>query len=107
MHEAVASEITDGQRASQLNQAINGLEAELLSFGTLFDRFQSAVRTLNARPDSTRVEFEALCEKFEAQRIAARTRVAQFHFEMIAATTPAEWHELASHESAALTATER
>jgi hypothetical protein len=106
MHEAIASRVPDAQRATRINQAIDRLDAELLSFEAILQTFHSRAEALNARPNTTRAEFEALLEQFETQRIATRTRVAQLHFDMIAATTSEEWKELARYERAALTASE-
>jgi Spy/CpxP family protein refolding chaperone len=106
MHEAVGSQVPDEQRAERLNKAIDALGAQLLSFEALLNTLHTDVQALNARPHATRAEFETLLEQFNRQRVTTRTRVAELHFEMIAATTAKEWQGLARYERAALTASE-
>ena len=107
MHEAAVGEVADTQRRTLLNRAINGLDAELVAFAALHADFRSDIEKLNAQPDARREQFVELLDRFEQQRIAARTRVTQFHFDMIAATTPREWSKLARYERAALEAVGR
>jgi predicted nucleic acid-binding Zn-ribbon protein len=98
MREAVAEKVPDAQRAARLEKAIDGYEMQLLSFGTALDAFRAKVQMLNSRHDATRPEFDTLVNGFDRERIAVRTRLLELHQEMIAATTDAEWKELAKRE---------
>src|SRR5262245_28006344 len=91
MREAAMQRIADSQRAARARRSIDGLEVELLAFEETVANLRFQVRTLNARPDATRAEFDALLERFGAQRSAVRSRILARHFDLIAATTPEEW----------------
>jgi Spy/CpxP family protein refolding chaperone len=98
MREAVTAQVTDPQRAARVNKTIDDLEEQLLSFDVVHRTYQSNVVALNARPDATRAEFEALAENFGKQRIAFRNRVFELHLKMIEATTAEEWKGLYRYE---------
>lgn len=102
MREAVATTVSDASRATRLNQAINGVEAQLVSFGKVAGTFYADMSALNSRPDATRAEFDSLVDQFEKQRIATRKRLLELHLEMTAATTAHEWKVLFPYERALL-----
>jgi len=106
MQEAAPTRIADSTRAARVNEAIEELRQQLLSFDAVQATYRSNIRALNARPDATRTEFETLVVEFDKQRIAFRTRLFELHSEMIAATTDAEWKELSPYEQRLLTETE-
>ena len=106
MHEAVPTRIADPTRAARVNEAIDGLRQQLLSFQAVQTTYRSNIRALNARADATRTEFETLVDQFDKQRLAFRGRLFELHSEMIAATTAAEWKELSPYEQRLLTETE-
>ena len=106
MQEAAPTRIADPARAARVNEAIDGLRQQLLSFDAVQATYRSNLRALNARPDATRTEFETLVDQFDKQRIAFRTRLFELHSQMIAATTEAEWKELSPYEQRLLTETE-
>jgi hypothetical protein len=54
--------------------------------------------TSNRRDIRTRPEFDTLIDGFDRERLAARARLLELHRGMIAATTDAEWNELAKRE---------
>lgn len=106
MQEVVPSKISDPARAARVNQAIDELRQQLVSFEAVQATYQSNIRALNARPDATRSEFNTLVEQFEKQRITFRSSLFELHSQMIAATTEAEWKELSPYEQRLLTETE-
>jgi hypothetical protein len=102
MREAVATTVPDADRAARVNEAIDGLETQLLSFETLVRTFRTDVIAHNSRPDATRAEFDSLFKLFDEQRIAIRKRLFELHLQMTAATTAAEWKVLFPYERALL-----
>jgi hypothetical protein len=102
MREAVAATVPDASRAADVNEAINGLEAQLLSFENLTRNFRADVIALNARPDVTRAELDSLFRTFDEKRVAIRKRLIELHLQMTAATTAGEWKALFPYERALL-----
>lgn len=103
MHEAVGQEVHDAQRAAQLNQAIDALEAQLLAVDALGASARADVLALNSRPEATAAEFEALEAQYDARRRSLRASLIEVHLRLIDATTAEEWKRLARYERDALT----
>lgn len=103
MHEAAGLEVHDAQRAAQLNQAIDALEAQLLAVDELGASARADVLALNSRPDATAAEFEALEARYDARRRSLRASLIEVHLRLIDATTAEEWKKLARYERNALT----
>lgn len=102
MQDAVPRYVHDPQRAAQLFATIHDLNADLVAFRSLLDRMHADLHALNARPDSTRADFEQVTDTYDTQRKTIRTRVLQRHRALIAATTADEWKDLARFERDAL-----
>src|SRR5262245_40023124 len=107
LHEAATGRIEDPQRAARAHRAIDGLGVELLALEETIANLRFQMRTLNARPDATRAEFDALLDAIDARHRAVRGRVLARHFELTGATTAEEWKDLWRHERDALIAAER
>jgi hypothetical protein len=100
----VDREVPDPQRAARLQAAIDRFDADLVEFQGAIDTMEADMRAVNARPDATRGDFERVYADFDTRRKAIRARLLEHHFEMIAATTDDEWHQLSHHEHDALAA---
>ncbi len=104
MREALPLHVGDPAKSAVIARAIDGLREQLVAFETLNKQFHSDAIALNARPEATRVEFEALLQKYDTGRVVVRSEVERLHFQMIEATTSEEWKGLAKYERAALAA---
>jgi len=102
MRAAAAQSIKDPGRAKRVDRSIDGLGKDLLALQEAIANLRFHLRTVNARPDATRAEFDALLDTFEAERKALRSRILARHFELTAATTEEEWKALWRHERDAL-----
>jgi len=100
----VARQVGDPERAARLQQAIDGLDADLNELQGVSETLRSRLRALNANPDATRADFATLLDGFDADRRRLRDRVLQRHFEFLAATSANEWAALSGHERDALAA---
>jgi hypothetical protein len=60
MHETVDQEIHETQRAAQAHRAIDALGRELIGVQEQVASARTDALALNARPDATRADFEAL-----------------------------------------------
>jgi len=107
MRAEAAQRIKDPRRAAQTLESIEGLKEALFALEEAIANARFQLRTLDARPEATRAEFDALLDAFEARHRAARERVLARHFELIAATTEDEWKALWRHERDALVASTR
>ena len=105
MREVVATKVRDEQRVARLNEAIDGFDAEAVSFSKALTVFRANLEALNSRPDATRDQFDSLIEAFDRERVATRARLIELHRQMIGATTAAEWKDLAQHERKMLSVT--
>lgn len=104
MSRKAGEQVPDAGRAARLQQAIDGLGAELIAFHDAYADISVELRELNADPAASRAQFEALLEQFEVKHRQLRERILQRHFELIALTSPAEWKALAPHERKAFLA---
>jgi hypothetical protein len=100
----VDRQVVDAQRAGRLQQAIDGLDADLGELQEVSETLRSSLRALNANPDATRAEFDRLLDGFDADRRRLRDRVLRHHLELLAATSADEWARLSRHERDALAA---
>jgi outer membrane murein-binding lipoprotein Lpp len=100
----VDRQIPDPQRAARLQAAIDRFDADLVEFQGALEKMEADMKAVNARPESSRSDFEKVFADFDMRRKAIRTRLLEHHFEMIAATTAEEWHQLSHHERDALAA---
>jgi len=107
MRAEASQHIQDPRRAAQVLESIEGLKGELFALEEAIANVKFGLRTLNAKPDATRADFDALLDGFEAERNAVRARILSRHFELIAATTEDEWKRLWPHERDALVASAR
>jgi len=100
MRVAVTKHVSDAGRAARVNEAVDGVEVQLLSIQKLVTSFHSEALALNARPDATRADFVTLVQQIDKQRLDARTNLINLHLKMTANTTADEWKELAGYERA-------
>lgn len=107
MRAAARTHVEDLRRQAVLLEAIDGMQADLAAFDATLAQAREQVRGINANPDATRAQVEALLDGFDAARKAARLRVLQRHFEMIDITNAGEWSHLASYERDAIMAAGR
>jgi hypothetical protein len=101
---AVGEQVPDPQRAARLQAAIDKFDGDLVDFQGALEKMQADLRGANARTDAGRADFDRVFADFDVQRKAIRARLLEHHFEMIAATTAAEWQQLSRHERDALAA---
>jgi poly-gamma-glutamate capsule biosynthesis protein CapA/YwtB (metallophosphatase superfamily) len=104
MREALPAHVSDPTHAAIIARAIDGLRDQLVAFESLNLQFHADVLALNARPEATRPEFEALVQTYDARRMVIRSEVERLHFQMIDATSSEEWKGLAKFERSALAA---
>jgi len=102
MRHAATSHVGDPQRRSELLRSIDGLQIDLDALRRVDFDTMTQIRALNTQPDVPRAEMEATLDSLDQQRRQVRERVVRHHFEMTAATTAAEWKELAGFERKAL-----
>ena len=69
MRAEVPQRVPDAQRAARTLKAIDGLEADLRELRDSVEALARNLRELNARPDASRGEFDALLARFEARQI--------------------------------------
>lgn len=104
MRAAARIHVDDLGRRAILLEALDGMQADLAGFDAAIEDARVRVRALNARPDATRAEFDALLDELDIARKAARDRVLRRHFDMVAITEPGEWSVLSTHERKAVMA---
>jgi hypothetical protein len=107
MHAAAARTVYDQERLPLLQAAIDGLEADLGAFDAVVESAIAELHALNANPEATREQMDAVLDRFEAQRKQARLLVIRRHFDLIALTDAGEWSKLAPYERRLVLAAER
>lgn len=107
MRAAAKRSIRDEERLPLVQQSIDGLEMALDAFDASLATGAAEFESVNADPDASRLQIEALLDRVEARRKAARQRILQTHFELIALTDTGEWAVLAPYERKALIAAGR
>ena len=98
LREAVAENVADAARKDQMLALVGQLDAVEGEFNGNVTAFVAAFRALNAGYDTPRAAFDDLFKTYDAQRISARDRFLDVHFQLTALATAGEWKKIGKVE---------
>jgi hypothetical protein len=98
LSEAVSHDVADAARRDQMLKLVDQLEAVQKSFSKDSSDFVVKYRTLNADYDSPRTAYEQLFSEFNVQRVQARDRALDLHFQLASLATEKEWDHIGKVE---------
>jgi hypothetical protein len=99
LREAVSHDVADADRRDQMLKLVDQLEAVQKSFSKESSEFVAKYRTLNADYDSPRTAYEQLFSEFNVQRVQARDKALDLHFQLASLATEREWDHLGKVEA--------
>jgi hypothetical protein len=99
LRQAVSSNVREDSRRNQMLTIINQIEATQRGFAEQTARFVESFRTINADYEAPRAAFDKLFAEFNVQRVQARDRVIDLHFQLTAIATTKEWERIGKAEA--------
>jgi len=98
LREAVSANVTDQARKEQMLALVDQMEAVQSDFNRDVTAFVGSFRQLNTSYDTPRSDFDALFKTYDTQRIQARNRFLDVHFQLTALATADEWKRIGKVE---------
>ena len=98
LRDAVASNVPEGTRRTQMLSIVDQVEKLHLRFAQETTSFVTSYRSINADYDATRATLDDLFSEYEAQRVSARDEALALHMQLAALATASEWNAIAKAE---------
>ena len=98
LRDAVSGNVADSGRKDQMLALVDQMETTQQTYNQDVAAFVASFRQLNTSYDTPRATFDELFKAFDAQRVAARDRFLDVHFQLTTLATAGEWKKIGKAE---------